>query len=63
MTIAAVRLIRSMNGTEDPKESMTATGLLSKASNCVTGVVIDIRGSIGILFSLPMITDRLREFI
>jgi len=52
-----------MNGTEDPKESMTATGLLSKASNCVTGVVIDIRGSIGILFSLPMITDRLREFI
>ena len=31
MTIAAVRLIRSMNGAGDPKESMTAAGLRSKA--------------------------------
>jgi hypothetical protein len=28
MTIAAVRLIRSVNSTGDPKESMTAAGLL-----------------------------------
>ena len=31
-------------------------------SNCVTGVVIDIRGSIAILFSLRIVADRLREF-